>query len=272
MAAPFTQVLTLGLPVGVVQGEWGVLRPPDDFVPVKIGLLPNMVTLLEGDPAGFHDDLQARLRAAALPEALAATYPLVPTLRLGLQWGAAYWEEHALRWTEHCQFAGQLNAELRALAQTGKTQRVRHWAQRLVRTAERNHQIASAQEFLDLRNGTDPELYQRAAHGRASPEVWTAVMALDPEMKFWVARNKTVPPEVLTRLSSDPDPRVRWMVATRRACPPETLAQLANDPDESVRLRVAYNAKCPPALLVRLASDTEPEVARVARSRLKAQA
>ena len=115
--------------------------------------------------------------------------------------------------------------------------------------------IRSAEEFVRLRTSTRPEEYHQAAHGEASTTVWIEVIERYPEMRSWVAHNKTVPTEILAVLASDPDPRVRCVVADKRRLPVELFRQLAGDPDEAVRARVAYNRKVPSGLLELLAAD-----------------
>jgi hypothetical protein len=72
--------------------------------------------------------------------------------------------------------------------------------------------IASAEEFVRLRTSDDPADYGRAAHDEATEETWREVIKRFPEMRFWVAQNKTVPLNILEELRMDPDERVRSMV------------------------------------------------------------
>jgi hypothetical protein len=62
-----------------------------------------------------------------------------------------------------------------------------------------------------------PQEYRRAAHEEASLEVWREVIRDQPDMRFWVAQNKTVPLEIPEELRWDPDERVRWMVRSKRS-------------------------------------------------------
>lgn len=90
-----------------------------------------------------------------------------------------------------------------------------------------------------------------------------------PDMRFWVAQNKTVPVEILERLARDEDARVRSMVATKRKLDPTTLEALSSDPDDAVRAAVARHINTPRPVLERLAtSDPWSEVRRTARRRL----
>jgi len=77
--------------------------------------------------------------------------------------------------------------------------------------------IESAAEFVRLRSSDSPEEYHRAAHDSAPEEVWFDVIENHPDMRFWVAQNKTVPLAVLEVLRNDPDERVQWMVRSKRS-------------------------------------------------------
>ncbi len=93
--------------------------------------------------------------------------------------------------------------------------------------------IDSAEEFVRLRTSEDPDDYRRAAHEAASDDTWRDVIERFPDMRFWVAQNKTVPLSILETLRHDPDQRVRWMVRSkgtwRRAHPGDY--KLSGDPE-----------------------------------------
>ena len=99
--------------------------------------------------------------------------------------------------------------------------------------------IESAQDFVRFRNSELAEEQHRATHDDAPVSVWRAVIEEFPDMREWVARNKTVPVEILDMLSRDPDSRVRHAVAMKRKIPEEMQLVLAGDSDESVRQRIA---------------------------------
>src|SRR3954469_7165755 len=130
--------------------------------------------------------------------------------------------------------------------------------------------IESAEEFVRLRSSSEPSEYLRAASDSAPIEVWLAVIAHYPEMRQWVAHNKTVPVEVLEILARDSDPAVRMGVAMKNKLSVELFEMLAQDGDKSVRQRVACNKNVPAAVLTRLAEDECPMVAGPARERLRA--
>lgn len=103
--------------------------------------------------------------------------------------------------------------------------------------------IRSAEEFARLRKSDHLEEYDRAANDSASIDVWRDVISRYPDMRRWVAHNKTVPIEILAVLARDPDSHVRLMVAMKRKLTLDILERLADDDDESVRLRVAMHRR-----------------------------
>lgn len=129
-------------------------------------------------------------------------------------------------------------------------------------------ELGSAAEFVRLRSSDDPHEYGAADKGTAAPEVWREVLAHYPDFRHWVARNKTVPLEILQILAEDTDSRVRAAVATKQYLTPVLFDRLAQDPDETVRLRVAHNASAPKTVLERLARDRSYLVSGRARVRL----
>nr|BFF03464.1 hypothetical protein GCM10020241_51390 [Streptoalloteichus tenebrarius] len=126
--------------------------------------------------------------------------------------------------------------------------------------------IQSPEEFVRLRTSSSPDEYRRASQEHAPLEVWLEVVRNYPEMREWVARNKTVPLEILASLASDPDPRVRHAVAMKRGLSSEILNKLSNDEDASVRLQVALHPKAPKEILDAMKNDSwervREEVAR----------
>jgi hypothetical protein len=134
---------------------------------------------------------------------------------------------------------------------------------------ELNITIESAEQFVSLLKSTDENLYRRVANGSATEETWREVVANYPEMRVWVARNKTVPLNILATLAQDIDPSVRHAVAMKRKCGSEILQRLAKDADDSVRLRVALNPSTPKAVLEQLLADRWDRVVEEAQIRLK---
>lgn len=115
--------------------------------------------------------------------------------------------------------------------------------------------INSAEEFISLRTSTERTQYDRAAHEDASSETWSDVISRFPDMRRWVAHNKTVPLEILRVLAKDTDPEVRFSVALKRKLDVELFETLSRDADESVRQAIACNKKTPAEIIERLVSD-----------------
>jgi len=128
--------------------------------------------------------------------------------------------------------------------------------------------ITNAEEFLRLRTSTNPDEYHRAAHEPAPESVWRDVITRYPEMRSWVAHNKTVPLAILDTLSTDPDPQVRSQVAMKRKLPEPLQLRLAHDPDGGVRYQLACNAKVTRNILQLLAGDEESFIRERAQQRL----
>jgi hypothetical protein len=128
--------------------------------------------------------------------------------------------------------------------------------------------ISSAEEFYRLRSSDSQTEYERAAHDSAPIEVWLLVIDTYPEMRQWVAHNKTVPVEVLAILARDPDAEVRFFVAMKRKLPEYLQLELARDADYTVRNRIVWNAKATKSVLEELSKDREENIRRKAMERL----
>jgi hypothetical protein len=129
--------------------------------------------------------------------------------------------------------------------------------------------ILSAEEFVQLRTSVNPADYLRAASEEAAGGVWLEVIEQYPDMRFWVAQNKTVPVGILEKLAMDADARVRYMVASKNKLTPELLELLSRDPDPTIRERIARNKKCSKPVLERLSTDPTPAVASAAQEHLR---
>jgi hypothetical protein len=132
--------------------------------------------------------------------------------------------------------------------------------------------INSAKEFVDLRTSEHPDDYLRAARDSASLEVWLEVTEKYPAMKVWVARNKTVPMQILEQLSEDKDPCVRFEVATKNKIGEDLMLKLARDCDPTVRHRIACNKNASDEVLLLLTRDAETLVAEAACHKLSVRA
>jgi hypothetical protein len=128
--------------------------------------------------------------------------------------------------------------------------------------------INTAEEFVRLRTSDDPEEYLRAASEHAELAVWLDIIDRFPEMRAWVAHNKTVPIEILRILARDADPAVRTVVAMKNKLPEDLFSLFASDADDGVRQRISYNKHTPQRVLEKLARDTNELVSEPARARL----
>ncbi|OEC92547.1 hypothetical protein [Acinetobacter sp. YK3] len=115
--------------------------------------------------------------------------------------------------------------------------------------------INSAEEFILLRNSETRDEYIRAAYEDASDLVWIDVISRFPEMREWVAYNKTVPLNILEILARDENESVRAAVAIKRKLSPELFDLLYRDSSEEVRHRIACNKKTPIYILKMLTND-----------------
>jgi hypothetical protein len=129
--------------------------------------------------------------------------------------------------------------------------------------------ISSAEEFVALRSSQQQSEYLRATNDSANAEVWLDVIDRFPDLRIWVAHNKTVPVEVLALLAHDSDPAVRASVAMKNKLSYELFNLLAADSDDSVRERIAYNKNAPLEILRQLSQDTSEVVSTPARARLQ---
>ncbi|HET9655486.1 MAG TPA: hypothetical protein VFP72_09035 [Kineosporiaceae bacterium] len=77
--------------------------------------------------------------------------------------------------------------------------------------------IDSADEFVRLRTSEGRQEQDRASREQASVETWLDIIERYPEMKEWVARNTSVPLEILEILRRDPDEPVVWTVRQKRS-------------------------------------------------------
>lgn len=129
--------------------------------------------------------------------------------------------------------------------------------------------ISSAEEFVFLRTSEIFEEYTRAAYDDASDVVWMDVISKFPEMREWVAHNKTVPLNILEILARDTNESVRSTVASKRKLSPELFDLLSQDKSEVVRERIACNKKVPIHILRRLVNDPTMFVREAALKRIR---
>jgi hypothetical protein len=128
--------------------------------------------------------------------------------------------------------------------------------------------IESAEEFVFLRHSDERDLYNKAINDSATEETWREIIDKYPEMRVWVARNKTIPNTILEVLADDQDPNVRLAIAQKRKAGSILLEKLCTDTDPSVRLQVALNQKTPRSVLQKLVNDEWERVAEVAKRKI----
>lgn len=129
--------------------------------------------------------------------------------------------------------------------------------------------IESAEQFRFLRESTIEEEYHRAAQEEAPLQVWLEILEQMPDLRFWVAHNKTVPIKILQILTNDPDANVRDVVARKRKFQESIQLTLSKDCDPSVRLALAYNAKITSRVLELLLGDPDNLVREAARQKIE---
>ncbi|MFD2329492.1 hypothetical protein ACFSR7_09595 [Cohnella sp. GCM10020058] len=128
--------------------------------------------------------------------------------------------------------------------------------------------INSAEEFVRLRSSEKKDEYLKAAWDEAPVEVWLEVINRYPDMRKWVAHNKSIPVVIMEILAVDVDERVRFTVATKNRLPEDVQLILARDTSESVRQRIVYNKKATLKVLSILLNDDNEEIRSLAKNRM----
>ncbi len=103
--------------------------------------------------------------------------------------------------------------------------------------------IRTAAEFVRLRQSENLEEQSKASREPAEIETWLEIIDKHPELKIWVAHNKTIQIEILEILSDDIDPIVRETVARKRKISDTIFDKLSQDTDENVRYALMWNTK-----------------------------
>lgn len=128
--------------------------------------------------------------------------------------------------------------------------------------------IETAAEFIRLVGSDEGGERKRSAVEEAPPAVWRALIEGYPDMRFWVAHNRTVPDDILRILAADSEWRVRHRVASRRSCPSDILELLSSDTNDSIASLVAGHPNTPSVALRRLAMYPWDQVAEKALRQL----
>lgn len=128
--------------------------------------------------------------------------------------------------------------------------------------------IESAEEFISLRSSEIKSEYDRSALEEAPISVWLDIIDKYPDYRGWVAHNKTIPIEILDKLSNyDEDTRV--IVASKRKLTLEMFEKLACDSSSSVRISIIVNKKTPLEIIRSLTLDKDKQVADIATRHYK---
>lgn len=130
-----TELSAARVPVGVSGvGEWVYLAREGGWSALADSSPICLVTVLQ-QGAAFHADLCDRLITVGLDPSLTDTFPVSLSVQLGLTSHSEFWQQGALVWLEREGGTEAFVPELEALVKTGRTQRIRHTARRLVREA-----------------------------------------------------------------------------------------------------------------------------------------
>ncbi|WP_449567207.1 hypothetical protein [Lelliottia nimipressuralis] len=122
--------------------------------------------------------------------------------------------------------------------------------------------INSPEEFIKLRNSNIPAEYNRAKIEDASIDVWFDLIQTYPDMRVWVARNKTIPRDIIVCLSKDSDPIVRHAICSKYPVDTDIYLLFSQDPDEGIRSRLTFNKKLPLSILKEMSENDPSEFVR----------
>lgn len=122
--------------------------------------------------------------------------------------------------------------------------------------------INSPEEFIKLRNSNIPAEYNRAKIEDASIDVWFDLIQSYPDMRVWVARNKTIPREIIVYLSKDSDPIVRHTICSKYPLDTDIYLLFSQDPDEGIRSRLTFNKKLTLSILKEMSENDPSEFVR----------
>lgn len=133
---PFDEVWTLGgCPVGLCDGVWMVQLSDVTYRPLEAS--QSLVTLPQHEPTTFWATLASDLDTKNLDTSASASFPLLTSVRMGLNWPSEYWQSHALKWVDALDLGTAVIPELERLVTEGRTQHLRHRARTLARRAQR---------------------------------------------------------------------------------------------------------------------------------------
>ncbi|MEO5930142.1 MAG: hypothetical protein ABIR47_09425 [Candidatus Kapaibacterium sp.] len=131
--------------------------------------------------------------------------------------------------------------------------------------------IETIEELIRFIETDDSELNESSSWEEAPEILWHELLLKycdDPDMRFAVTLNKTLPTSVLMVLAKDDSWRVRCTVAKKRRLEPSIRELLSKDENEAVRRGIAYNQKTPREILAKMVNDPVPDIAERVRKRL----
>lgn len=133
---------------------------------------------------------------------------------------------------------------------------------------QQDHMVNSVEEFLNILD-SDEELGTNESRLCHAPDnVWRQIIIEHPELKRWVAWNKTISYTILEILSEDNDPEIRWWIASKTKISIGLLERFSKDSNSSIRERIVFNSFTPVHILKELSLDTDADIAENARRRL----
>ncbi|MGY2896481.1 hypothetical protein [Deinococcus sp. UYEF24] len=136
----FTEVLRLARdrhPVGVLSSAAWVVTTDEPGHYIDLSTSQSLVTVLEAVPRVFFVHLKKCLEELNLEAELVETFPAAAAVRMGLLWPSTYWQEKALQWVQDLEWATKVQTELLSVQENGRSQRIRHWARKLLKTIPR---------------------------------------------------------------------------------------------------------------------------------------
>ncbi|MDQ0956825.1 hypothetical protein QFZ66_000703 [Streptomyces sp. B4I13] len=236
-ADPRTRARLLTDPDWIVRGhlaEGPRVTRPDDVAPLPDDAVVHMITTYENELLGgsFYRQISAGFQRAM---------PTHPVAKVRL-WGTGPWSS--------------LPARTRAALLADPDDEVRERAERNAREED----PAWVESVLPPHSchGRTDALLHRALSRAVVDGVLTAPAG--PDDRSMIARNPSLPPDVVALLSGDADPEVRREVASRRDLGSAERRALVEDPDPAVRRTIARHPDLGPDERAALAADADPRV------------
>ncbi|GKX55995.1 hypothetical protein SOASR030_21070 [Leminorella grimontii] len=122
--------------------------------------------------------------------------------------------------------------------------------------------ISTPDEFIKLINSNCPNEYNLAGRKEAPVPVWLELIKGYPDMRVWVARNRTIPREIMDYLSKDDNPVVREAISAKYPLDVDMYLLFSRDPDEGIRARLIFNKGLPVFILKHMAENDPSDFVR----------